>query len=279
MKIAADEVIARVQRLPALPRVVHDLERAVADENSTTARIVAIVSSDAALTVHALKLANSSFYGVSGRVVSLRDAVQILGVQTLSAAVMTAAVMKAFDRAACPGFDVEGCWRHALATALCAQLLGQSRGIDACTAHTVGLLHDIGTLALATHFPQPFGATLALSSAEAVLPMEAERALLGIDHAAVGGLIARHWRLAPTVIEAIERHHDVPDDRSTPLLDVLHLADNVAHALDLSHSADDMVPRLSLATWGRLAPTGPELQRLFEQVETRLASLDLGLAL
>jgi len=277
-RLSGEQVLARVKTLPALPQIVHELERALHSDTVSAERIVKLVASDQALTMTALRLANSSFYGASGRVVSLRDAVQILGLQTLSSAAMTAAVMARFDTRACPGFDVDGTWRHALATAVSAQMLAESRGVEACAAYTAGLLHDIGKLALAMHFPEPFAAALARSAEHEVEPGEAERAVLGIDHGVVGGLIARHWRLAPVVCAAIELHHDVPAEGSggAGLLDVLHLADNITHSLDLSQIADDMVPPLSLAAWGRIGIRETELQQLFENVETRVQGLDLG---
>jgi putative nucleotidyltransferase with HDIG domain len=276
--LSLEAVVARVKGLPPLPDIVHQLDRAVRDERAGTERIVHLVSSDPALTTAVLRLANSSFYGVSGRAVTLADAVRIHGLQTLSAAVMTAAVMTRFDRSACPGFDFESSWRHALATALCAQLLAKTRGHDEGHAYTAGLLHDIGSLALATWYPAEFSSTLAWSQRHQVLPMEAEHELLGIDHAQVGWKVAEHWRLAPVIGEAIRRHHDEgAAEARDGLLDVLHLADNITHALDMSQAANDMVPPLSTATWERMQMGTDELQLLFRHIEDRMGHLDLGL--
>jgi putative nucleotidyltransferase with HDIG domain len=274
--VSTDELLARIERLPALPRAVHELNEALSRADVPTDRIVRAVGSDQALTVSALRLANSSFYGVSGRVVNLRDAVQILGLQTLTAAVLTSAVMARFDRTACPGFDFDACWRHALATALCAQALAQPRGIDACTAYTAGLLHDIGRLALASCFPRQLTAAQAWAAEHDIAPQDAERAVLGSDHAVVGSLIAAHWRLAPAIVDAIRLHHEVPAGAGRSVLDVLHLADNIVHALDVTHEPDDMVPTLSLGVWERLGVSVGELQQVFAQIEQRMSGFDVG---
>lgn len=276
-RLSPDEVRSRVKALPGLPKVVHELSRALRSEDTASERIVRLVSSDAALTAMALKLANSSFYGARGRVLSLRDAVQILGMQTLSATVTTAAVMSCLSPTACTGHDAEAAWRHALGTALTAQLLAESRGLDACTAYTVGLLHDIGGLALATCFPESYSAVLAWSVQHDVPVLDVERELLGTDHAEVGALISEHWHFAPLVTEAIRTHHAVPEEGGDTLLDLLHLADNITHALDIGHAADDRVPPLSLGAWGRIHPTAEELQDVFERIEARVQDLDLGL--
>ena len=276
LHVTGDQVAARVRALPPLPQVWHALDDALRSDTASPDRIVRLVSSDPGLTAVTLKLANSPFYGVSGRVVGLRDAVQILGLQTLSAATLTAAVIARFDPAACPAFDMTGSWRHALGTAACAQLLAEPRGIDPGAAYTAGLLHDIGTLALATSFPDVFNETLAWAARHDVPPLDAERELLGLDHAVVGGMVARHWRLAPAIADAMRQHHEAPDGPSASLGDVLHLSDNIVHALDVSHAADDLVPPLDIGAWARVAPTSDELCRVFEQVEARLDRFDFG---
>lgn len=279
--VSIEQVRERVKALPALPRAVHDLRTALRQEDVASARVVAAVSSDQALTAAALRLANSSFYGLSRRIVSLDEAVHILGLRTLSRAVMTAAVMSSFERGRCPGFDFDGNWRHALATAMCAEMLAQPRGVDADAAYTAGLLHDIGRLALASCFPDEFAQALAHGVMHDLTPMEAERAVMGIDHAAVGGIVATHWRFAPCIVRSIQQHHEVRqdgEDDSLGLLDVLHLADHITHALDLSHEADDMVPALSHDAWDRAAPSSEELLQLFGQIETRMAAVGCGLA-
>jgi putative nucleotidyltransferase with HDIG domain len=274
--ISREQILASVKQLPPMPALVHELEAALRFDDVQSEAVVQLVAKDQAMTVAALRLANSAFYGVSGRVVTLRDAVQILGMRTLSSAVTTAAVMACFDRDACLGFDFDAAWRHALASALCAQALARSRGLDECASYTCGLLHDIGSLALATAFPEQFAATIVWAAHHGVTPVEAEQELLGFDHAAVGGLIAAHWHFAPVVVDAILQHHAVPSDRADALLDALHLADNITHALDLSRHADDIVPPLSLATWERMGLSSDELQELFADIESRMHKLDSG---
>jgi putative nucleotidyltransferase with HDIG domain len=267
--VTLEQLRAKVTSLPPLPQAVHDLNDALRRADVSSDDVVAIVSRDPALSVTALRLANSPFYGVSGRVATLRDAVQILGLQTLTGAVTTAAVMASFDRDACTGFDFDIAWRHAIATAFCAQLLAELRDIDSLSAYTAGLLHDIGRLALATHFPQELAQAIAWGRRNDVLPHLAEREVLGVDHQQAGAMLAAHWRLPPSIVEMVACHHDAEEKGRGSLFDVVHVADAITHALDLSRDADEMVPPLSPSAWQRLALDEAELQHVFEQVETR----------
>ena len=275
--LSRDALLSSIRALPSLPQAVLELNAALQSDDAPVDRIVNAVASDQALTLTALRIANSSFYGVSRRVVSLRDAVQVLGLHTLAAAVNTAAVMRCIGRPDCPGFDFDDCWRHAIATALCTRTLAQARGLDADAAYTAGLLHDIGRLVLAMHFAQPYSALLTQASLQDITPRTLEPEWLGMDHAEVGGLVAEHWHLAPVIVQAIGQHHEPPADGACSLLDLLHVADNITHALDLSQTANEMVPPISLDAWGRVDLQGPRLTTLFEQVETRMQGWSLGL--
>ena len=281
MTLSSDQVRARVKALPTLPQAVHALRTAMADESTGMEQVVGIVATDPALTMAALRLANSSFYGVSGRVATLRDAVQTLGLNTLSAAVMTAAVMASFQRTECAGFDVGGAWRHAVATALSAEALAGTREVDIGTAYVAGLVHDIGRVALAAHFPAEYAAVVARVAVDDGgddTAIEIERALLGLDHAQVGAMVAAHWRLAPVIVDAIAVHHELEPGAANGLHDVLHVADNVTHALGLSMSAAEVVPPLSLEAWERVGLSPAEMQVLFAQVEARMQAFPTAVA-
>jgi len=268
-----DAVHAKVRTLPALPQAVTELRTALQREDVAVDELATTISHDQALTAKTLRLANSSFYGVTGRVSSIRDAINILGLRTVATVATTAVVISSFDRTACTGFDFDGFWRHALATAFCAQELAAATRLDAEAAFSAGLMHDLGRLALATYFPLELGQTLHWAAEHDVHSLDAERLMLGIDHAAVGGLIADHWHFAPAISEAIRCHHELPAHKTITLADVVHVADNMTHALDLSGQAEDMVPPLSLASWQRVALTPQQVQRTFERTERQARSV------
>jgi putative nucleotidyltransferase with HDIG domain len=230
------------------------------------------------MAARTLKLANSAFYGVAGRVATIRDAVHLLGRRTLASLLTTAAVSAQFGPTPVnPHFTFARFWRHALGTALAAQAIARELGHDEELAFTAGLLHDIGQLALATHFPVEFGAVGAAAAAADLPSRPAELAVLGLDHAAVGTLIAQHWRFPGHVAQAIAQHHtpqpDAAHPRSASLADVVHVADAIAHALNLSGADDEAVPDVDMPAWTRLGLSPSTCLRLFERTETGVASL------
>jgi putative nucleotidyltransferase with HDIG domain len=267
--LSAQDIVASVRDLPALPAAVMELIQSMGNSNVNAEELASKISNDQALAAKTLRLANSSFYGMSRQVTSIADATTILGLRTLRSVATAAGVAGNFAGVRCPGFDFNAFWRHCIGTALCARSLAQAARLEEETAFTLGLLHDIGRLALASSFADRYTQVLRYQREQDCPALEAERTILGTDHAQIGGLIAEHWRFAQGVVEAIVEHHDPKPAAVARLSDVVHVADNMAHALDLSRLEDDMVPPMSMAAWSRLALDERKCRQLFQSAESQ----------
>lgn len=277
------ELRRRVKQLPALPQAATQVLASLRDEHAGVERCAEQLSHDAALAARVLRLANSAFYGVPGRVGNIGDAIQLLGRRTVSAVITTAAVSAQIPSGACPGFDHGVFWRHTMATALAAQQIARLLVLDDDIAFTAGLMHDMGRLALAAYYPSPFAAAIAAARADDAPLLRAERAVLSIDHAAVGALLAEQWHFPPDVARAIAEHHDLPGvdaghGRPT-IAEIVHVADAVAHALDLAGDPHEMVPPVHSRSWQRIALSPTQYAEVFEHTERGVAALGQALAL
>lgn len=272
--LSANDVLARVRELPALPALVIELIESLDKESMSAEQLADKISSDQALAAKTLRLANSSFYGMSREITSVADAATVLGLRTIRN-VATAAVLAEHFGSGDGALDFDAFWRHALATALCSAAIARETGFDEGMAFTLGLLHDIGRLALASAFAEPFTEVVAHQRAHDCPSLEAERAVLGTDHAAIGGLITEQWHFSPRLVAAIAGHHEPPDegDARPNLCDLVHVADNIAHALDLSRLEGDAVPLLAMASWSRLGLGDATCRRVFEQTQAPHAAL------
>jgi putative nucleotidyltransferase with HDIG domain len=269
----------KIVQLPSLPQAVLDVMTLLGDEDASVGDIADRIERDQALTARTLRIANSAFYGVPGRIGTIRNAIGVLGLRTVGTLLTTAAVSAQFASAKCPEFQFGVFWRHAIATALTARGMAQQLRMDENIAFTAGLLHDIGRLALATQFPAETGQVLRYAL-EADLPtLEAERRVLEIDHLAVGVLIGTHWHFPPAVVAAIEQHHAPAAGTAPTIVDIVHVADALAHGLDPSASADESVPAVDLAAWGRLGLSVPQCLAVLEATAAGVTGLCEALAL
>ena len=212
----------KAKTLPSLPLTVVALGEAVQDDRCTVDRILAILSKDPSLSATLLRLANSALYAGEGSVMDLRTAVLRLGFDAVSNLGTGAAVIRTLKGGA--HLDAVRLWQHSVAVGLTAKgicVLARRHG-QAETAFLTGLLHDIGKIALDTCFPEDYAAVLA-QVAEGSTFVDAERRLLGLDHAEGGALLAAEWSFPQTIVEVIRDHHDPKPGDFLPNL--IHLCD------------------------------------------------------
>lgn len=244
----------RVRELPPLPQAALQALAALRNDNASAHHCSELIARDQALVARVLRLANSAFYGVSGRVSTVRDALQLLGRRTVGNLLAVASVSQQFDRHRCPSFNFSGFWRHALAVALASRALALEIDVDEDQAFVGGLLHDIGRLTLAVHFPDEIEALMQGASAHDSPLHAIEFARLGTDHAEVGAWVAAHWCFAPEVVAMIAAHHTPPagPDAAATLATLVHVADAMVHALDLEADPHERVPAIAVQAWARL---------------------------
>src|SRR6185312_1224874 len=219
------EAFEAVERFPVL---IESRERVIAASTAETARVtelVEAVESDVSLTISVLRFANRSGL-VAGGVAGIPDAVDVLKPSGVLAIAGTA---PSFDF-----FESNGGWElkperfrvHALATQRAADQIGRAVGwIERDEPAAAALLHDIGRLVISRLHPG-YKVYFDAASRTPEQRLHDEREQLGIDHALVGGVLARRWNLPQRLAVAIERHHAEDADG---LAAMVSAADMVAH--------------------------------------------------
>lgn len=216
--------------LPTLPLVASRLLEAIADPETYSEEIARIVALDPALTARTLRLANSDFYGFPRKVGSVDLAVVVLGATTVRDLVLSAAV---FQTIGANGAHLTALWNHSMATGVAARALADRAGYRlAGEAYAAGVLHDIGKVVLRQSFPDRFEGILALAREQKLPIAEAERGVLGSDHAEVGGWLAERWGLPADLVEAIACHHRPERAVVNPeLVQLTHVANALAERM------------------------------------------------
>lgn len=280
--ISLDKVQSCVDALPALPQAVREVMQALQQDDVSVERSVHLIEQDQSLAVRTLRVANSAFYGMSGRVGRIGDAVTLLGLRAVSGVLLAVSFSNGLDTTRCTGFSFRAFWRHSMATALAARLLAPRLRLDPDEGFVAGLLHDIGKLVLAAHFPAEGAQAIALARSADVSDFEAERATLGLTHAGIGAVLVRHWRFPAGVAQAVEHHHQPSatyDPAARALAELIEVANAVAHALDLAEDPLEVVPPLDPALWLRLELSDTAALALLAGVEQGVDDMCRALAL
>src|SRR5207248_704057 len=186
----------------------------------------ASVEADVSLCITVLRLANQIDGRSRGRVESAVKGVEVLSPRTVHAIATRARTFDFFERTAVWQGVPERFRLHAVATQRAADRLGREINYEGRDRLMVtALLHDIGKLVLVHAYPGYPGQI----HGDARTPEERiqrERRELGVDHALVGGVLARRWGLPRSIASPVERHHAEDSDGEAALV---RLADMLAH--------------------------------------------------
>jgi putative nucleotidyltransferase with HDIG domain len=228
-------VISGLGALPTLPRLYFQLNEAVNSPFSSLSEIADIIQQDAGLTVKLLQVANSAYFGMSRRVLTPLEAVQVIGIEVLRGIVLCVHAFKFYQERQIKSFSPTELWSHSLRTAHAARRLAEYENLSRAEcdeAFVCGLLHDIGKLIMAANADSDYAEVVQRSRSEA-LPMDrVEQEIFGATHAQVGAYLLGLWGLPESVIDAIELHHSL-DTISAPGFSSL-TAVHVAQALEPS---------------------------------------------
>lgn len=225
----AAQVLEQLKEIPAMPNVIVKALGLIKDDQSGTKELADIMAYDQALTSQVLKLVNSAYYGFAQEITSVGKALALLGM-TQTRNIIIAVAMK-------PMLTSQGgrdMWKHSLRAGVAAEYLAEKTGvIDGGDAFTIGFLHDIGKIILniADTMTYQKVRTMVKNGNDII---ESENELFETNHADMGFLLAKKWKLSVLLANCIKYHHD-PLSSSMPQVSALAYAAN-----KLSHDEPDM---------------------------------------
>ncbi|MCI0652475.1 MAG: HDOD domain-containing protein [Planctomycetes bacterium] len=265
-----DRLISRAVELHTLPAAVLEARRIMDDPRKNAQDVANLIAGDPAFSARVLRMANSAYYGFRRRIGTLSQAIVVLGFQAVRNLLLTAGVIEVFKSSKAT-YDHARFWTHSVATAIAAQEIATRAAMpQAQHAYVAGLMHDVGKAIIAQHMPEHARSIRELELAGAGT-CEAEREIIGHDHADIGGRLVTAWGLPAPIADAIREHHQPQKSASGASdADVIHLADIVAKILLAERAACP----LSLPVDGLSSRLGYDEKSLAEWVGAIAASLE-----
>ena len=242
MKLVED-ILAKVDHLPGVPAIVQQILATVSDPDFDSQKVVDLVRLDPGITADVLRVCNSSYYGLKTQISSLKQALAYLGANQIMEIVLSSKVVGLYKK---PQYGYRlprgELWRHSMATALMAQRLGDHLGFpDLPTLFTAALLHDVGKLVLSEYVGDQFAEIEALVTKQGMSFVQAERQVLGLDHAILGAAVARKWNLPEPIAHAIAFHHNLaPAKKHRALARLVSLANLLVVSLGVGSGAQGL---------------------------------------
>ncbi|HEY0268632.1 MAG TPA: HDOD domain-containing protein [Methyloradius sp.] len=256
-----DILIRHIHTLPSLPSVIVEIMQSFNNDKIDTSTLAKQIESDLGIVAKVLRVANSPFFGLSGQIGSIFEAIVVIGFNNLRGLVTSAAIINVLPKQL-RAFDLQEFWQHSIRTAVCARVLAKPAGIDPEAAFTAGLLHDIGILVIGMYFPEAIEKADIKFDIGTAESLQREHDVIGMDHAALGGEVVRHWHFPEAIQQAITQHHMEPEHKNI-LVDVMYVANLFSHSLSHESTADDS--QLQLSANERLGIDNAELESLAKE--------------
>jgi putative nucleotidyltransferase with HDIG domain len=222
------QVLRSLKNLPPFPMVAQRTLLLLNKPEVSIQELVEVVKFDPAVTANILRISNSAYFGLRREIHSLHQALLLLGTQELLKIIIASGATRLFSAPA-PGYfsERQGLWRHSVSCGLMVDLLCRELSLpDHATGFTAGLMHDIGKVVLSLFVEQKFHEIMEVVEQQGVSFQAAEKIILGVDHAEMGGEMARMWDFPDRLRLAITYHHlDKPEAYTDDLILLVYLAD------------------------------------------------------
>ena len=197
-------------KIPELPQEVLALEKEIKSKFGSLATVAQIIEMNTTLSGELLRIVNSPVVKLKEPVNSIRDAVNVLGLDNIYNLVVAAALKNLFGSSGL----FKDIMDHSVDVAFCmADLSEWVDGITRDEAYMLGLFHNAGALMLAAKDEEGYEALFRASMSLPVSVMNKEQAKYGSTHALIGVLIGQKWHLPVDMLNAIMLHHTVQCQR------------------------------------------------------------------
>jgi HD-like signal output (HDOD) protein len=173
------------------------------------------------MSIKLLRVANSAFFSLPRKVATLEHAIVLLGTNYIQALALSLSVVDVLAYSQDVGhISWEEYWLHSFACGCVCNRMVQ-RGLFADVgddAFLCGLLHDIGKPILWVCEGHAYQAVKKQTQSEGLMVRDAERIILGTDHAEVGGHVISRWSFPQSIVDATQAHHDLQSTKPAACL-------------------------------------------------------------
>jgi putative nucleotidyltransferase with HDIG domain len=259
-------LIKNMGELPTLPSVFFTVSKMLSDPRTSAIDVGQVITNDQVIASKILTVANSAFYGLTGKVNTVTHAVAILGFSSTKNIVLTTSVLSSLNlNIPIKGFSPSAFWKHSIAVGALAKLIAKEINPQKQEeVFVAGLLHDIGKLALAICAPENFAECVNYAMNKNCLFLEAEQELLGVTHSDIAVWINNKWNLPMEFVTVLTNHHKNIEESGefAELVAIVKLADVLARGLQLGHPCDSTIPIMEDNAWNLLKMTPQKLDKI-----------------
>ncbi len=245
-----EKILGTVQDLPPMPQSVIKAREIMADPKRGFKELATLFEADQALAARILKMANSSYYGMRGKISSIQKASVVLGQNAIGELITLGGASSLLgNRLEGYGLDAGDLWKHSLAVAFGSRVIADKiKPALSGDAFTAGLLHDSGKLILDHYIQERWDLFEKCMSDGQHTFLDAEKEVLELDHPEIASEVCAAWHIPPHLAVAIRCHHRPSLSQKSELAYMVHVADATALMTGIGIGVDGTQYRMEEGT-------------------------------
>jgi putative nucleotidyltransferase with HDIG domain len=260
-----DKLLEEIDNLTPIPAIVNQILELIEKENFNMEKLSEIILFDPSITGNLLKVCNSAYYSLNRKIESVHEAISILGLDEVVKIVILKSGATNLQKPQ-EGYDLNAgeLWKHSVSSAIIAKDLAKKKNIEnPQMIFTSALLKDIGKIILNQFVGESFLKIHGLVKNKNYSFMEAEKKIIGVNHAELGEKVAKMWGFSDKMIEIIGNHHltKKPVKAKMETYTVM-IADNICMMMGLGIGADGLAYRFHEKALKALDISAMELQQI-----------------
>ncbi|MBN2419721.1 MAG: zinc-ribbon domain-containing protein, partial [Deltaproteobacteria bacterium] len=239
-------ILRRLKELPPMPQVMFKAREVMNDPKSNFKALSDILESDQAMAARVLRLSNSAYYGLAGKVSSVQHASVLLGYKTVGEIVSMAGSSSLLGESL-EGYRLDSgdLWQHSLAVALASKIIAQKIKPDLENdAFAAGLIHDSGKIVLDRYLQERHSLFEEFMKDGQKTFLEAEKNILGFDHSEIAAQMCASWKIPNILTNAVCYHHHPSRSNDSPLAYIVHVADSLSLMSGIGTGVDGMLYKM-----------------------------------
>jgi putative nucleotidyltransferase with HDIG domain len=242
-----DKMLKSLGQIPAFPMTILKVSEMLRDDDYSVAKMVELIKYDQAMAANIMKMSNSAYFGSRQKIGTLHDAVVYLGKKNLVRIVQTAGVSRYFKQRS-RGYveKANELWEHSVAVAIMSQILSRKiQQHEDEELYLAALLHDVGKMVMGEFVNESIEKIARLVAEGGYSFLEAEEAVIGINHAELGGKIAERWNFPREIVDSLTYHHrpDLIEKSNNIISWMVYLADQVCLLTGITGGFDGLAHR------------------------------------
>ena len=263
-----EKLVAKESDIAAFPLILDLLIEAINDPRSTIDQMVNIVMYDQDLCNRLVKIVNSPIYNLQEEIDTVEKALNIIGTEQLLSIALGSTVLSKFEGIPENLITLKTFWHHGIACGLATKSIAKLKDQKNLDVYFVGgMIHDIGSLIIYKQMPEKARAALIQCNEWGRNLIDAERDVMGFDHAQVGKTLLKKWKLPEWLCEAVAFHHNPHESLVCETeAAIMHVADTIAEGSFLGSSGPMQSQVLDTNAWRKLHLPNRHLTAIYEEI-------------